>query len=134
MRCFFIATLPLLLSIQLLAQKNKSKEDDWDKTFAKVELEAHTDVRAWLTYLKKATVLPDTTTIPPGTYIVKVKFIVDSNGNISDVYAVSNPGYGLARKAEKIIGNYEGVWIPANQCGRNVKSYKEQVVGFTVKQ
>jgi len=136
MRCFFICTIPLLIALHSTAQKNKNKEEDADKVFTKIEVNAHTDERAWTAYIKKSAVLPDSVAaaIPPGSYPVKVSFIVDQYGNIGEVKAGSNPGYGLARKAEKIVGNYEGIWKPANQCGRNVKSYKEQVVVFVVKE
>jgi len=136
MRCFLIFTIPLLISLISTAQKNKKTEEDRDISFTKVEVNAGTDARAWAAYLKKAVLLPDSLAaiIPPGVHQIKVKFIVDQYGNIGDIKAAGNPGYGLARRAEKIIAQYEGVWQPANQCGRSVKSYKEQVVEFVVKE
>ncbi len=136
MRCFFIFTALLLITIYSSAQRITPTETDHNNTFTKIELNATTDERTWAAYLKSAAVLPAAAaaSIPPGSYAVKVKFIVDQNGNVIAIKAGNNPGYGLARRAEKVIANYEGVWKPANQCGRNVKSYKEQVVMFVVKE
>jgi periplasmic protein TonB len=133
MRCFFLYGLFLFVCLNLLAQKNKKSEEEY-VTFTKVETEAGPDMKAWTAYLKKASVHPDSmaASIPACVYKVTVQFIVDKEGNIAEARAKSNPGYGLARKAEKIILRYEGIWRPANQCGRNVKSYKEQVVEFVV--
>jgi hypothetical protein len=70
--------------------------------------------------------------IPPGTYTVRVQFIVDIHGNIGQVKAKNDPGYGFAKKAERIVLNYNGKWQPANQCGRNVNAFKEQPISFAI--
>ena len=132
MRCFFIFTILLFFFFSLAAQKNKKNDDDY--IFQKVETESGTDMKAWTAYLKKAVKLPDSVAaaIPAGVYKVNVQFVIDTYGNITEVKAKNNPGHGLTKKAENIILSYEGVWRPANQCGRNVKSYKEQVVEFVI--
>ena len=132
MRCFFIFNILLFFFFGLAAQKNKKNDDDY--IFQKVETESGTDMKAWTAYLKKAVKLPDSVAaaIPAGVYKVMVQFVIDKYGNLGEAKAKNNPGYGLAHKAEKIILNYEGSWRPANQCGREVKSYKEQVVEFVI--
>lgn len=134
MRCFFVGILAVVSCHNLSAQQNK-KEDDIDKVFTKIEIDATTDKKAWAAYIKKAAVLPDSiaATIPAGTYKITIQFIVDKYGNLGEVKAKDNPGYGLAKRAESIISHYEGVWSPASQCGREVKSYKQQVVEFIVR-
>jgi hypothetical protein len=134
MRCVFVFTVFLLVSFSIDAQKKDKKSDDEYTVFTKVETDAVTDYKTWLAYLKKAAVLPDSVAagIPKGLYKVNVQFIVDTYGNIAAVKATSNPGYGLAKKAETIILHHEGIWRPANQCGRAVKSYKEQVIQFVI--
>ena len=83
---------------------------------------------------EKSGQLPDSILkdIPPGTYTVKVQFIVDKHGYIGQVKAKNNPGYGLAKRAERIILTYNGKWQPAIQCGRSVNAYKEQPITFTI--
>jgi periplasmic protein TonB len=59
---------------------------------------------------------------------VVVKFIVDREGNISEVEAASGPEE-LRETAIKAIKK-SGKWIPAQQNGRFVKSYKMQPITF----
>jgi TonB-dependent SusC/RagA subfamily outer membrane receptor len=65
---------------------------------------------------------------PPGKYTVYVNFDVDKNGNIKNVKATNDPGYGAAKAVEKIFLN-SPKWIPAKQNGKNVAS--KQGHGFT---
>jgi hypothetical protein len=65
---------------------------------------------------------------PPGKYTVYVNFTVDKKGNIKNVKATNDPGYGAAKEAEKIFLN-SPKWIPAKQNGLNVDS--KQGHGFT---
>lgn len=125
---FFVA----FTHAQVVASK---KTEDDQNVFTKVEIEANTNAKAWIEHVRKSTQLPDSILkeIPPGAYKIIVQFIVDKHGNIGQVKAKNDPGYGLAKKAEKIILSYKGTWQPANQCGRNVNAYKVQPVIFIIK-
>ena len=105
-----------------------------DKVFERVEINAHTDQKAWTSHIAKKTQLPDSVVkdIPAGTYKVNVQFIVDVHGNIGQIKAKNDPGYGLAKMAMNVISTYKGKWQPANQCGRNVKAYREQPIVFII--
>jgi len=85
-------------------------------------------------HFKKHSQLPDSisNTIPAGTYKVSVEFVIDVHGNIGQLKAKNDPGFGLARRAENILRSYKGEWRPASQCGRLVKSYKTQPVVFII--
>lgn len=109
-------------------------QDERQSTFTKVEIEAYTDSKAWTEHITKSTRLPDSLLdhIPPGSYKVNVQFIIDKHGNIGQVKAKNNPGYGLEAIAVKIISNYKGAWHPASQCGRNVNAYREQSLTFVI--
>ena len=104
------------------------------KVFEKVELEANTNERTWMEHIKKKTQLPDSILkeIPPGIYKVNVQFVIDKHGNIGQIKAKNDPGFGLAVRAESIISTYNGTWKPATQCGRNVNAYKTQPISFVV--
>ena len=121
---------PLLLLIPLTFLKAQ----DENKVFEKVEINANTNQKAWVEHMSKKTQLPDSVIkdIPPGTYKVNVQFVVDIHGNIGQVKAKNDPGFGLAKMAVEVISTYKGKWQPANQCGRIVKSYKEQPITFIV--
>ena len=110
------------------------KAQDENKVFEKVEINAHTNQKQWIEHISKKTQLPDSVLrdIPPGTYKINVQFIVDIHGSLGQVKAKNDPGYGLAQRAINIISTYKGKWEPANQCGRNVKAYREEVLIFII--
>ncbi|OYU55561.1 MAG: hypothetical protein CFE25_11640 [Chitinophagaceae bacterium BSSC1] len=68
---------------------------------------------------------------PPGTYKAVVNFLVDSEGNVSQVNAVNNPGYGVKEEAEKLIKKGPK-WKPAVQNGKIVASEVNQSITFSV--
>ncbi|HRF24975.1 MAG TPA: energy transducer TonB, partial [Chitinophagaceae bacterium] len=58
---------------------------------------------------------------PAGKYTVYVQFIVDREGNISEVKALTNNGYGMEDEAVRVIKRGPK-WTPAVQNGRQVKA------------
>ena len=131
-------SIKLLLFFVVISEaqviEDKKADGKEPNVFTRVEIEANTNPKAWAEHIRKCTQLPDSIVkeIPPGTYTVKVQFIVDKHGNIGQVKAKNDPGFGLAKKAERIVSTYEGKWQPANQCGRNVNAYKEQTITFII--
>ena len=59
------------------------------------------------------------------------QFIVDREGAISDVKALSNHGYGMEEEAVKVIRKGPA-WVAAIQNGRPVKAYRKQPITFVV--
>ena len=109
----FLAIAASLLALSINAQKEFN-------VFEKIEIEAGTNEKAWKEYLAKKTQLPDSilNSIPAGTYRVNVQFIIDKHGNIGQIKAKNDPGFGLAKRAESIVSSYNGTWRPATQCGQ----------------
>ena len=110
-------------------------EEDYDKIFTSVQVEAGFPggPAAWIKYCQRsinAQVGVDNGA-PPGTYTVVVSFIVDKQGNISEVQAENDPGYGMAAEAVRAIQRGPK-WTPALQNGRNVISRKKQPITFQV--
>ena len=103
---------------------------DYDKTFTKVEIESEYPggIAAWYRYLQKNLVYPDEAVSAEIQGQVIVRFIVDKEGVVSDVEAVSGPPE-LRDAAVRVIKK-SGNWNPAVQNGRKVKSYKSQPVNF----
>jgi protein TonB len=60
-----------------------------------------------------------------------VQFVVDKEGNISDVKALTNHGYGMEQEAVRAIQKGPK-WTPAVQNGRQVKAYRRQPITFQV--
>jgi periplasmic protein TonB len=110
-------------------------ETDYDQTFTKVEVEASFKggEAAWRKYLERNlnASAPVDNGANPGSYTVVVQFIVDKEGNISDVKALSNHGYGMEDEAVRVIKRGPK-WEPAIQNGRQVKAYRKQPITFVV--
>ena len=68
---------------------------------------------------------------PVGTYTVVVQFIVDKNGKISNISAITNHGHGMEQEVVRVIKRSLR-WLPAVQNGRPVKAYRKQPVTFAV--
>jgi periplasmic protein TonB len=60
-----------------------------------------------------------------------VRFIVDKKGNISNVSAETNLGYGMEKEVIRVIKKGPK-WIPAIQNGKVVKAYRRQPITFLV--
>jgi protein TonB len=108
----------------------KKVEEDWDKTFTKVEIESEYPggSAAWQRYLNKTLRYPQDAIDNEVQGTVVIQFIVDKEGNVSDVEAISGPEE-LRSEAVRVIKK-SGKWTPAVQNGRQVKSYKKQPIVF----
>jgi len=108
----------------------KKDEEDYDKTFTKLEIESEFPggSAAWMRYLNKNFRYPQDAIDNEIQGTVVVQFIVDKEGNVSDVEAVSGPSE-LRDEAVRVIKK-SGKWTPAIQNGRQVKSYKKQPIVF----
>lgn len=108
----------------------KKDETDYDKTFTKVEIESDYPggASAWQRYLNKNLRYPQEAIDAEIQGTVVVQFIVDKQGVVSDVEAISGPNE-LRDEAVRVIKK-SGSWTPAVQNGRQVKSYKKQPIVF----
>jgi protein TonB len=106
--------------------------EDYDKTFTKVEIESDFPggTAAWLRYLNKNLRYPDDAVNNEIQGTVVVQFIVDKEGNVSDVQAIAGPDNGGLREEAVRVIKKSGKWTPAIQNGRQVKSYKKQPIVF----
>ena len=113
----------------------EKKDEDENKVFEKVEVEAQFKggEREWRKYLERNldANVPVENGAAEGTYTVTVQFIVDKEGKISDVKALTSHGHGMEDEAVKVIKKGPD-WVPAIQNGRNVKAYRKQPITFIV--
>jgi len=116
-------------------QAPKAQEEDYDKEFKTVQIEAKFPggAGAWQKYLERNlnSNVPVDNGAPPANYTVIVSFLVDKSGNISEVQALNDPGYGTAAEAVRVIKKGPA-WTPAVQNGRNVIYRQKQSVTFQV--
>lgn len=103
--------------------------------FEKVEIESSFPggSSAWRKFLERNVnaAIPSENFAPPGTYTVIVQFVVDKEGNISDVRPLTKHGFGMEEEVVKVI--FKGPkWLPAINNGSSVKAYRKQPVTFMV--
>lgn len=92
-------------------------------------------IEGWQKYLQQnlKSDVPTQHKAPTGTYTTVVSFMVDENGNVSDVKAVKDPGYGTGEEAVRVIK--EGPkWIPAQLNGRPTKVMTKQAITFRIEE
>jgi N-acetylmuramoyl-L-alanine amidase len=75
--------------------------------------------------------LPIINGAPPGKYAVKVSFIVDKAGKVSDIKAENDPGYGTAAEVVRMLSKGQ-VWNPATSGGKPVVSRFKKTVTFMI--
>lgn len=121
-----------LCSAQTDTVKRINKSTDRDKTYAKMERESYFPggERAWRIFLQENLEYPAKAKRKNIQGIVVVQFIVNTDGTISDIQAISGPEE-LQKAAINVIKKSPN-WVPAFQYGKNVKSYKKQPVGFAL--
>ncbi len=105
---------------------------DTNTIFTKVEVEPDfIGGRAgWISYLGKHLTYPAKAQDKEIQGTVIVQFIVDSEGNISDVKAISGPEE-LRDESVRVIKE-SGKWTAAVQNGKKVKAYKKQPITYSL--
>ncbi len=113
----------------IIEEKVTKMPDDpiWD-----VQVHAKYDGN-WIRFLERNlnAEVPINNGAPEGSYTVIIQFVVDIDGSISDVNALTNHGYGLEQEAIRVIKKATK-WEPAIQNGRQVKAYRKQPITFRV--
>ena len=103
--------------------------------FEKVEIGATVDYKQWKrhleTQLQPFMEEASSQGMAPGQYTVQVRFLVERDGSITEVHALNDPGYGLAKGAEDVVRKGPK-WNPGEQNGRKVRSYHTQPITFIV--
>jgi protein TonB len=121
-KIFVTASLITTFSLNAFCQKT-------DSVLSKVEIEASFPggTQAWTKYVTDA-ILENQGKLKKSDYgTCIVKFIVDTEGNVSDVQATTMKKSRLAKIAVKAIANGPR-WTPAQQNGRFVNAYRLQPV------
>jgi len=124
------------VSFKANGQQNDSTDTEY-KVFEKVDIEAGFPggERAWRNFLERNLKpgVPVENGAPAGVYTVLVQFIVDKDGTVTDIKALTNWGYGMESEVIRIIKKTDK-WTPAWQNGRTVKAYRKQPVSFVIQE
>jgi TonB-dependent SusC/RagA subfamily outer membrane receptor len=113
-------------------QKNVDPKKNNDPIFYTTEKPAKSP-NGWSSYLMNNLDrnLPYRNKAVPGKYTVRLNFVISKDGNVENVKAENDPGYGTAKEAIRVIENGPK-WIPAEQAGKKVNSLVKQVIVFNV--
>lgn len=108
------------------------KKPDPDEIIDKVEIDAKYPGN-WKAFLERNlnAEIPLENGAPAGHYSVVIQFVVDKEGNVSDITPLTNHGYGMEQEAVRVIKKATK-WEPAFQNGTKVKAYRKQVIIFQV--
>lgn len=122
---FFILTSLCSLAQTEVRKDSAINDDDSLGVFEKVDIEASFpggDI-AWIKFLQHNLRgdVPAENGAPAGIYTVWVQFIVDRQGLMTDLKALTDIGYGMEKEVLRLI-KISPQWQPAIQNGRPVKS------------
>ena len=108
---------------------------DPDFVFEKVEVEASFPggEKAWMQFLVKNIdpYVPVERGCRPGTYTVRIQFIVERDGRIRDIKALTNHGFGMEEEFIRVMKKGPK-WVPASQNGHLVNAYRKQPFTFVI--
>jgi protein TonB len=107
-------------------------ETESEEPFTTVEIDAKF-IGNWKAFLERNlnAGVPTDNGAPVGRYSVVVQFVVDKEGNVSDIKTLTKHGYGLEEEAIRVLRKAPQ-WEPAIQNGVKVKAYRQQVITFDV--
>jgi protein TonB len=108
----------------------KAEEEEGIFTTVQIESSYKGGPEAWKRFLLKNFRPPEMEADGPVTATVVVRFIVDKEGKVSEVEAISGPER-LRQEAVRVI-RLSGQWEPAIQNGRKVSAYKLQPITVTL--
>lgn len=114
------------------AKNKKDSAFDHNVIFTKVEVEATFpgESEGWSAYLVKNLKYPKEAIDKKIEGNVVIQFIVDKEGNISKVEAISGPTTGGLREEAIRVMKSSGKWIPGKQNAHPVDSYRKQHFTF----
>jgi len=113
-----------------IIEKKVEKEYDGIVDFVEIDAKFAGNWKAFLEKNLNANV-PNDNNAPEGNYSVVVQFVVDTEGNVSDIKPLTNHGYGLEAEAVRVLKK-AAKWEPAIQNGIKVKAYRRQTITFQV--
>jgi protein TonB len=121
----------------MLVETSPKIIEKYETEFTTVQVQARFPggADAWKRFLERnlKADIPSNNGAPAGIYSVIVSFLVDKKGNVSEVKALNDPGYGIAAEAVRAIQSGPK-WIPALQNGRNVIYRQKQTITFRVEE
>ncbi len=132
MKCSILFLLFCSLHCFSSAQTTASSLRTADSILTKIEFESSFPggVPGWGRFVQENLVYPKKAIKKNIQGTVITRFIVDSDGTVSDIDAIDGPE--LLREAVIDVIKKSPNWKPAQQYGKKVKSYKIQPITFKI--
>ncbi len=104
-----------------------------DKVFNQVPAEFPGGQNGWIKFIEQNMdrEVPIRNGAPVGNYIVVISFFLDKEGNVTDLKAENDPGYGTKEEALRVM-KLSPKWKPASDNGNNVIYRHRQRIYFLV--
>lgn len=77
--------------------------------------------------------MPADNAAPVGRYTVIARFVIASDGSLTDLAAETNLGYGMEKEVLRMLQK-SGKWKPAIKYGKTINAYRRQPVTFQVEE
>jgi periplasmic protein TonB len=141
MRLLF-ALICVLLTSTLFAQPtdtNRIYTSDSSQIdlFEMVDVKPAIDQKVWRKFIIDSLrhIIEDAASngIKQGIYVMKVQFIVEPDGSISEIKVLNDPGYDLAKGCENVM-RASPKWNPAEKNGQKVRCYHVQPFTFVIQE
>ena len=132
--CFILLFFSLQMEAQNVSGDNVVGAPNDSVTFTKVDVPASISRDVWVRHLTASlqpVVDSASKVLKPGTYTVMVRFIVETDGQITNVKETNDPGFGIGPLAADVVRRGPK-WKPAKIGKRKVRSYYTQPVTFVI--
>ncbi len=110
---------------------SRYKGKNFPYTTVRIDPEFRGGWPAWYKYLTKNIVYPHSASQNNIQGQVLITFVVGINGEIMNVVAQTNFGFGLEDEAVRVVKNSSGKWVPGMRRGKKVKVQYTLPVKFT---
>jgi periplasmic protein TonB len=123
----------VIITSKIVKKKVVELEEDVIFTIVPTEAEFVGGDSAWNVFVQK-NLIADVSTkngAPAGKYTAVIKFIIDTDGSLSNFEIVTNPGYGTAEEAIRLLKTSPN-WIPLRSGDTKLKFVRRQPVTFVV--
>jgi protein TonB len=116
----------LVKSINLVAERLQNKDSD---TTGITKSEYPGGISKWNYYLSHNLKYPDRAVAKEIQGQVRIHFLIDTVGNVTDIYIYKSVEYSLDQESLRVIKN-SGNWVPAAKDGIKEKSYKIMPINY----
>lgn len=126
------ALLPLLMNGQVVST---SVENYSGKVYKESKLDVKPEfsdgIAAFWKHVNSNVIIPEIE--EHGTFVTKVSFVIETDGNMTNFEILKDPGYGLANEVVRVLKTIKKKWSPGIKKNQTVRSLFVLPVTITIK-